>query len=256
MRVGAESCPVSGRETVVAGVATFAVGLDGRVRVDDEVNAAPVDVQASLDGRVAAALLQQRRTLPLHLAAVVVEGRAVGFAGPPGAGKSGVACALADRGHPLLADDLAGVATHGEGRPTLEPGRRRMRIWGDSARQLGWPADDAHRIKAGVDKYVYALPHRFAEASAPLGAIYVLVEHPGDDLLVDQMTGFAKFEALFTAATYSREYLDTPEARAWHFREVMRLAQQVPMFTVRRPARELPLRRLAVELERHARTLA
>ena len=118
------------------------------------------EVLASLDGRVTAALLQQRRTLPLHLAAVVLNGRAIGFAGPAGAGKSSLACALADRGHSLLTDDLGAVAYDG-GRPALHPGPAVMRIWGSSARQLGWPADDHHRVKAGVDKFAYELPDRF-----------------------------------------------------------------------------------------------
>lgn len=240
------------REIVVPAVATFRVVDGHQVRVDRVDGADPVEVRASWEGRVAAALWQQRRVLPLHVAAVSLGGSAIALAGPPGSGKSSVACALADRGHLLLADDLAPVTYDDLGRPTLEPTPSPMRIWGSSARQLGWATDDRHRIKEGIDKYAYALPERFARGPVRLGVVYVLVEHAHDQVLIDPVTGFAAFEVLFAGATYCAEYLDDPGDRAWHFTEAVRIARQVPVFTVRRPAGEIPLQRVIRDIERHA----
>jgi hypothetical protein len=243
---------VRSREIVVPEVGRFRV-LDGVVTaVETADRADPVEVQACLDGRVSAVCWQQRRILPLHLAAVTLDEAAVGFAGPPGSGKSSVATALADRGHPLLCDDLAPVSYDETGWPTLGPTPSPLRIWGASARGLGWPTDDEHRIKPGVDKYAYDQPGRFAAGRARLGAVYVLVEHAGGEVLVDRLRGFAAFEVLFAGATYAAEYLDTPDDRAWHFTQVLRIADRVPVFTVRRPAGEIPLNRVADEIERHA----
>jgi hypothetical protein len=215
----------------------------------------PVEVRASLEGRVTAALLQQRGVLPLHLAAVVVDDHALGFVGPPGVGKSSLACALAERGHAMLTDDIGALTYLAEGRAALHPGPPVARIWGGSARQLGWPTHDGNRVKRGVDKFAYELLDRFARAPKPLRAVYVLVARQGAGTSIDRVGGFAKFETYFSGATYSREYLDTAPARAWHFAEVCRLADQVPTFTLHAPAGDLPLTRLATEVERHASSL-
>ena len=237
----------------VPGVADFTVTAGRRVDISRADGADEAEVRASFDGRVIAALLQQRGTVPLHLAAVVIGGHAVGFAGPPAAGKSSLACALADRGHSLLADDLAALRWDANGRPLLHPGPARMRTWGSSARALGWPTDDASRVGAGVDKYAYPLPERFARGPQRLGMVFVLVQHSGDDVRIARLEGFSKFEAYFAAgAAYDRELLDTPRARGWHFAEVCRLADQVPTFELGVPAGGLPLGRLAAAVERHA----
>jgi hypothetical protein len=247
--------PAAEREIRVPGVATFRVSGGCRVTIDRVVGADPVEVEASLAGRVSAALLQQRRTLPLHLAAVAVGSRAVGFVGPPGSGKSSLACALGDRGHPLVTDDLGAVTDLAGGSPVLHPGPPVMRIWGPSARQLGWPTDDGHRIKQGVDKYAYEQPDRFADRPHRLGAVYVLLEDARADLQIVPVTGFAKFEAYFSGATYNREFLDDAAARAWHFETVCRIADQVPTFMLRVPAGGAALSKLATEVERHAGSL-
>ena len=247
--------PAAEREIRVPGVATFRVSGGCRVTIDRVAGADPVEVEASLAGRVSAALLQQRRTLPLHLAAAVVGGRALGFVGPPGSGKSSLACALADRGHTLLTDDLGAVTGLAGGSPELHPGPPVVRIWGRSARQLGWPTDDGHRIKEGVDKFAYERPDRFADRSRRLDAVYVLVKDAGADVQFVPVTGFAKFETYFSGATYNREFLDDASARAWHFAAVCRLADQVPTFILRDPAGGAALGNLAIEVERHAASL-
>lgn len=235
---------------VVPGVATFRVTDGRRVVVTRADDADPVEVEASLEGRVTAVLLQQRRILPLHLASVLIDGRAVGFVGPPGAGKSSLVCALADRGHRPLTDDLAPVTTDEAGRVVVHPRSPVLRIWGASARQLGWPTDESVRIKVGLDKFRYAVPDRFADEPARLDVVYVLVDHPVDQVLIDPVRGFTRFDVLLTGATYGRDYLDTPAARAWHVAEVMRIGEQISMFTVRRPV-DACLHDVASLLERH-----
>lgn len=195
---------------------------------------------------------QQRRTLPVRVASVVVRGGAVAFAGRPGAGKSSLACALADRGHALLTDDLAAVTERLDAPPVIHPGRPAMRMWGHGARALGWPAGDRQRIRQAEDKYVYALPDRFAVEAAPLTAIYALVDHRGAGVAIERVEGLAAFELLFAGAVHQRTYAGSAEVRSWHFAEVMRIGEEVPVYAVQSSSRHGALLDLAAEVERHA----
>lgn len=214
-------------------------------------DADPADVQGAVWGTPMAVLLQQRHVLPLHIAAASVSAQAVGFVGPVAAGKSSLVAALVDRGHRLVTDDLAAVTYDAKGRPALQPGPPVLAIWGSSARQLGWPTDEAHRLKAGVDKFRYDMAGRLVEGPRRLAAVYVLTEQPVAETVIRPVTGFEKFEVFHSGATYNAEFLDTPDLRTWHFHEVCRLAQQVPTFVVARPAGDLDLRDLANRVEHH-----
>ena len=74
-------------------------------------------------------ILHQRSLLPLHANAMVVEGRAIGFMGHPGAGKSTLAAWFHDRGFDVLADDVCVVTPGPDGRPLAHPGIPRLRLW-------------------------------------------------------------------------------------------------------------------------------
>jgi hypothetical protein len=225
---------------------------DGReIAVQPVAGADPADVEGALWGTAMAVLLQQRRVLPMHIAAVAVDGQAVGFVGPVAAGKSSLAGAFVGRGHRLVTDDLAALTYDEAGRPALQPGPPILRIWGSSARQLGWSTDEAHRLKAGVDKFRYEMTDRLVEGPRRLAAVYVLAEQPVAETVIRPVTGFEKFEVFHTGATYNAEFLDTPDLRTWHFGEVSRLAQQVPTFLVARPAGDLDLDDLANQVEQH-----
>ena len=229
---------------------------DGReIRVEPADTADPADVEAALWGTAMAVLLQQRGVLPLHVAAVTVRGQGIGFVGPPGIGKSSLACALAEHGHRLVTDDLGALTYDATGRPALHPGPPSVRIWGSTARRLDWPTDESHRLKAGIDKFAYDLQGRSVEGPRTLAAMYALTEAPVRDAMIRPMSGFEKFEVLHAGATYNREYLDTPELREWHFREVCRLAAQVPLFLIARPSGDWDLDDVASRVEQHWATI-
>ena len=189
--------PAAEREILVPGVATFRVSGGCRVTIDRVAGADPVEVEASLAGPgvrrfVAAAP---------YVAAAPGGGRgrkAGRWASSVrrAAGKSSLACALADRGHTLLTDDLGAVTCLAGGSPALHPGPPVVRIWGRSARQLGWPTDDGHRIKEGVDKFAYERPDRFADRSRRLDAVYVLVKDAGDDVQFVRVDGLREVRDL------------------------------------------------------------
>jgi hypothetical protein len=75
----------------------------------------------------------ERRGIPaLHASAVEVDGRAVAFLSRHGGGKTGLAAALMQAGHPLLTDDILPVEEIA-GTFHVRPGYPQMRMWPDEA---------------------------------------------------------------------------------------------------------------------------
>jgi len=72
-------------------------------------------------------LLAMRGDLVLHAAAVQADAGAVVFCGPTGRGKSSLAAALGELGHPLLAEDGVAIDLEG-GSPIAFPGARGVRM--------------------------------------------------------------------------------------------------------------------------------
>lgn len=81
------------------------------------------------------AVLHQRHRLVLHASGVLVGSHALLLAGPPGAGKSTLAAALATLGNKVLCDDVALIAFR-RGRPIVPWGLPAIRLQPDSAQQL------------------------------------------------------------------------------------------------------------------------
>ncbi len=87
-------------------------------------------------GRVLPLALHRAGALCLHGSAVATPAGAIVLLGPKGRGKSTLALALAQRGAPLLTDDVA-VVEYSGGDCQVRPGVHGMRLWADAASRLG-----------------------------------------------------------------------------------------------------------------------
>lgn len=111
---------------------------------------------------------------PLHATAVTIDGAAVAFLGDTGYGKSTLAAAFLQSGHPLLTDDLLVLSSGGDGF-VAHPGPARIKLFPEIARKLLGPHARGALVAKTTPKRVIPLPPDRANASAaPLQAIYVL----------------------------------------------------------------------------------
>ena len=132
------------------------------------------------------AFWHERRGIPmLHASAVVVDGRGAGFMATNSGGKSTLAAALMQRGHPMLTDDVLGLRAGAGGVEGL-PGYPAMRMWPDQAAHFVAAPETLPRAHPGHAKLRLPIDDpagfgRFHDATAPMHAIYLPERRRPDD---------------------------------------------------------------------------
>lgn len=217
----------------------FAVRRDGQeVCADWQEDYTLADACTYLLGPIMGFVLRLRGITCLHASSVALGEHAIALTGLPGAGKSTLAAAFARNGCPVLSDDVVALVDH-EGQFWVQPGYPRVNLWPDSVQTLFGSQDALPRITPTWDKRYMALREgdcRFAKASLPLGAIYILgIRDP--TLRVPVIEEAAGSEALMAlvANTYVSYLLDR-EMRRREFDLLGRLAAAVPIRFIRPPA--------------------
>lgn len=153
----------------------FLVAADGGRIVSRPLDGAgPGAFQAYLLSQVLSFVLLKRGIEPLHSTAVVIDGRAVGFLGDCGYGKSSLGAALLQAGHPLLTDDLLVLKEKGHSF-SVYPGPPRIKLYPEIARRLLGERVTGTPMNNLTSKLIIPLDsQRSYRAPAPLNALYVL----------------------------------------------------------------------------------
>jgi hypothetical protein len=145
---------------------------DGRITIDADPGADPVDVAWMLDRPVRELAELRAGRFALRAAAVSIGGNAVALVGYGASGKSAVAATLAQRGHPVLADhwlcvDIADIAR-------ALPASAGLDLWPDVARLLALDPEAGAVVRPALTKRTFAFP---ASSAAPLTTIVILTRH-------------------------------------------------------------------------------
>ena len=175
-------------------------------------------------GPVLGILLRYRSVVCLHASSVAVDGQAVAFVGPPGAGKSTTATALARRGYKVLADDITAIAEI-DGVFRGFPAHPGVWLWPDSIGTLYDKSVYKPRVTRLDDKTRLSTKDglEFEPNPLPLGRIYVL--NSGHSRIASSPQ--QSFLSL-VANTYATNVL-TAEMRGQEFTTLTKLISQVPV---------------------------
>lgn len=142
------------------------------------------EVVTLLVGSVLGCVLRLQGVLCLHACVVKMGQQAIAIAGETGAGKSTTAAALAQRGYPILADDIAAIADRSS-HFFVQPGYPRLRLWPESITALYGSEVGLDRVFDFMDKRFLDLSGtvndnegetqlQFYQEPLPLAAIYIL----------------------------------------------------------------------------------
>jgi hypothetical protein len=109
----------------------------------------------------------------LHASVVNLEGRAVAFLGPVGAGKSSFAAAMHARGHAVISDDNAAVRLSSQDLE-VEPAYPYVKLFPAIAAALGYGGDRLHALHDSQEKMAGNVDRHFTRRSLPLDRLYIL----------------------------------------------------------------------------------
>jgi len=192
-------------------------------------------IRFPLLGMALAVILYQRGYLIMHASSIEVNGSAVAFVGKKGMGKSTTSAALYHHGYSLIADDIVAINFNGSGTPMVIPGFPQFKLWAESAIALGDDPETLPRLAAGYEKRSRRADDRFSAVPIPLKRIYVLSE--GDTIQIQPLQTQASVFHVVANSHIAR--IAEPMLRGTdgtsHFRQCMRLIDQVSVCELQRP---------------------
>ncbi len=189
------------------------------------------DLTPYLTGYILAVLLLQRGYLVLHASVVLLNGRAVGFLGSKGFGKSTLAADLTVRGYSLVSDDHLPIIFRENMVVTL-PGSSQMKLFADSLAGVGVNSAGLAPVHPLAAKYMLPANSTLTDEAIPLSAVYLLSND--EDLGIESLQpSLAFIEAV--RHTHVNFYLEDANVRERHFADCNQLIQKVPFFLLKRP---------------------
>jgi hypothetical protein len=199
-------------------VGRFLVAAGEPVLVERAAGATDADLRCFLDEPVAAAAALLNGELVLRAATVAIGGRAVVLCGPPAAGKSALAAALAQRGHGVLADAVTVVAPRSDSDAlVVAPLAPEPVLWPDTVAELGLGEESARVVRPSLLKRAYAIGPD--APPAPLAAVVDLhARVTARTPAIEPMTGV--------------EALTTLLGARWHARLAASLGQETVQFKI------------------------
>ncbi|MFD0697803.1 aldolase [Paenibacillus sp. GCM10027628] len=218
----------------VPDTAIFSIREGRQISVSPLAGATEESIRLYLLGTCMGAILIQRRILPLHGSAIVIDGKAYAFVGDSGAGKSTLAAAFLQNGYPLLSDDVIAVQLERDSHhPFVIPAYPQQKLWQQSIDQLGM---EANRYQTIYDtKYAVPVSSMFCERPVPLAGIFELLKTDTDAVEIDCYRGLERLPILYYH-TYRHFLIPQLGAGQWHFSTISNISSKVNMYQLRRPS--------------------
>jgi hypothetical protein len=199
-----------------------------------------------VQGMMLASALHQRGLFVLHSSVMEVNGSAIGFMGPIGAGKSTFASAFRALGHKVVADDNAALELDGP-RPLVLPAFPSVKIYPEIARTLGFERDSLRPMHASQVKEAQCVSDAFSPTRLPMRCIYVL-----DREADSQPTRLSPVETITEFLRHSVPTRWGVRGDGRHLKMCSCLAQMVPLFRVRTFKELSEIQTIAQRIEAHA----
>lgn len=243
---------IAGRQFLmrIPDIARFLLIGGSEIVVTPESEAGDADIPIFILGTVFGILLHQREQIVLHASAVRVNGRAVLFCGSSGAGKSTLAAALAQRGYPLVTDDVCTLTADNPGGPLVHPDGRQLKLWAQAIQRLDLAQSRGERVRKSLEKYYVEPSEAFTEPLA-LGAVYALREARPPHKPGIERPNVVDAALLLRRNTYRPLLVRRMNQKANYFRAATTIANVAGIFYLTRPLDFAKMPDVIASLESH-----
>jgi hypothetical protein len=218
----------------ISNLAIFSIRDGKEIIVSPLAGFSEDEARLYLLGTCMGAILLQRKILPLHGSAVVIDGKAYGFVGNSGAGKSTIASAFLNNGFQLLTDDVIAITLSHEDIPVVTPSYPQQKLWQDSLNEFGM---ENHQFRALLDretKFAVPVPSQFTTELIPLAGVFELVKTKNAEIEIHLIQGIDQLHTL-VYHTYRNFIIAPAGLMEWHFITLTKVIEKIKIFQLRRP---------------------
>lgn len=211
-------------------VARFLISDGARITIDPAPGIDEDSIRVFLLGSGLGVLLFQRGFLVLHGNAIRIGDQSMICVGHSGTGKSTLAAGFAKRGYDIVADDVVPV----DANCSVLPGFPRLKLWQDTADQLGIETSELRRVRPELQKFNYPLQGRFVHQPLPIRWVYILNSHKEPDIKFDAIRGMERYNPLRNN-TYRVRFMEGQLLKVQHLKRCGQLAGRIHLSRVTRP---------------------
>lgn len=227
----------------IPNLAIFAVEDGTNITISPEKDADEDKIRLYILGSCMGAILQQRRILPLHGSAVVVDHKAYAFIGDSGHGKSTLASSFIQRGFQLLTDDVIAVTMGPDNIPYVTPAYPQQKLWQESLDTFGMNSDEFRPLFDRETKYAIPVASHFSTDTVPLAGIFELIKMDCSHAEIRAIDKLERLPLLYRH-TYRNFFLPNRGLTQWHFDTTARLSGSVDIYQLQRPLNESTVHQL------------
>lgn len=217
-------------------VASYFVQDGKTIFIEAHENADQESIRLFCLSNAFAAALHQRKTIPIHCAALIDKGELVLVLGDSGAGKSTTMASLIKKGLKPFSDDVC-VPFHDPktGKISLFSSYPMMKFWKETLDLVGLNSKVDRKIRHDMEKYgIYFHQSFLTKALAPKLIILLEKTDKVSTPILAALSGIELFTKLESNA-YRREYLGFSELKKEHFMLFTQLANQSACYLLKRP---------------------
>lgn len=204
--------------------------------LDPYQNADVKSVRLYLLCNAMAAIIHQRKLIPLHASGIISKNGVVLIAGQSGIGKSTTVKALSQKSHKIFTDDVCVLKFH-EKKILAIPSYPMMKLWENSFEllQLG-NKNEEHKLKFDMNKYGVFFHDEFVSKWKPVIKIFNIEEADDTEkVCIKKQKGIEAFK-IIGENTYRNHYVEPMKLNTLHFKIASGLAEQCEVFKITRPA--------------------